>query len=169
MNMKNSHFQTSDYTLAVSLCCLGFPVDSLDCTNPQRVEFCFWTRRGAWWSGESILETGNPGGTDDLYDTLETFEIPPIWCPKKMKLPDQAVREFQEIFLRVHGKNLRKMKHVKKRKTLWIFVFSFWKIMEHIGDILQNSKWQQLSDQRKKATVKSGNNASGRSWSIGYF
>ena len=62
MNMKNSHFQTSDYTLAVSLCCLGFPVDSLDCTNPQRVEFCFEREEGldeavkAFWKREIRVE-----------------------------------------------------------------------------------------------------------------
>lgn len=40
--MNDVHvYATSDFYIAVSLCCLGFHVERLDRTNPDRVIFCF--------------------------------------------------------------------------------------------------------------------------------
>ncbi len=40
--MINVHaYSTSDFYIAVCLCCLGFSIEHLDRTNPNRIVFCF--------------------------------------------------------------------------------------------------------------------------------
>jgi hypothetical protein len=60
--MKEEKFETSDFTLAISLCCLGFCIRSFDDTDPQRVVFRFEKKKGLYeaiqtfWNRELRVE-----------------------------------------------------------------------------------------------------------------
>jgi len=52
----------SDFNLSVTLSAVGYRIDSLDFTNPKRVNFCFIPDEGflnsveAYWKGELSVE-----------------------------------------------------------------------------------------------------------------
>lgn len=60
--MKNDHFQTSDFTLAISLVTVGFVLTNLDKSNPSKVQFIFDRNSAldntiqAYWSKQLKLE-----------------------------------------------------------------------------------------------------------------
>ncbi len=62
MKMKNGFFETSDMTLCVSLCALGFTLDCIDKTTPSRAIFVLQREDGMdeaiqrFWSHELVFD-----------------------------------------------------------------------------------------------------------------